>query len=122
MRIEEAYRILFTGAFAVLAVLIGLMLVRSVIGPRITDRILSVNMLSTMVICCIAIQSRLLGEGYLVDVALLYAMISFTTVMRMAVMYIPADLRRPWKKKRKKGDPGQSGRRKAHGRTDGWNG
>ena len=116
MSIENAYRTLFTAGFTVLSVLIGIMLVRSVIGPRITDRIMSVNMLSTMVISCIAILSWLLDEGFLIDVALIYAMISFTTVMMMAVMYIPADLRHPWKRKqRAQAEPDPDGKQKADG-------
>ncbi len=95
MSIGNAYRLLYTCSFAVLAVLTGIMLIRSVIGPRITDRIMSVNMLSTMVICSIAILSKLLDESYLADVALIYAMISFTAVMMMAVMYIPAGPEEP---------------------------
>ena len=81
MSIETAYNILYMGSLIIFAILIGVMLVRSVIGPRITDRILSVNMIGTMIICCIVILSRYLDEGYLVDVALIYAMISFVSVL-----------------------------------------
>ncbi len=90
MSIDKAYQLLYLGALLVFAVLIGIMLIRSVIGPRITDRILSINMMGTMVISCIAILSRLLEEAYLTDVALIYAMISFVAVLMLAVMYIPS--------------------------------
>ena len=90
MSIETAYNILYMGSLIIFAILIGVMLVRSVIGPRITDRILSVNMIGTMIICCIVILSRYLDEGYLVDVALIYAMISFVSVLIYASTYIPA--------------------------------
>ena len=89
MSIETAYNILYMGSLIIFAILIGVMLVRSVIGPRITDRILSVNMIGTMIICCIVILSRYLDEGYLVDVALIYAMISFISVLILARTYIP---------------------------------
>ena len=108
MSIETAYNILYMGSLIIFAILIGVMLVRSVIGPRITDRILSVNMIGTMIICCIVILSRYLDEGYLVDVALIYAMISFVSVLIYASTYIPAKPgRRPLngrKKTRRKGD------------------
>ena len=108
MSIETAYNILYMGSLIIFAILIGVMLVRSVIGPRITDRILSVNMIGTMIICCIVILSRYLDEGYLVDVALIYAMISFVSVLIYASTYIPAKPgRRPLngrKKARRKGD------------------
>jgi hypothetical protein len=61
-----------------------------------------------MIICCIVILSRYLDEGYLVDVALIYAMISFVSVLIYASTYIPAKPgRRPLngrKKARRKGD------------------
>ena len=88
--IDVAYRILFTVALAYLMGLMGAMLVRSVKGPRITDRILSINMIGTLVISSIAILSVLLSEPYLVDVALIYGMISFVSVLILAMVYIPA--------------------------------
>ena len=86
---ENAYHALFNGALIFLAVLIGIMLIRSVIGPRITDRIMSINMIGTMVISSIAILSQLLAEDYLADVALIYALISFVSVLIFATVYIP---------------------------------
>ena len=72
-----------------LILLIGAMVIRSIIGPRSTDRIMSVNMLGTMTICSIAVLSVLLDEGYLADVAMIYAMISFVAVLMMASMFVP---------------------------------
>ena len=88
--LDSAYRILFTSALIVFAVLIGIMLIRSVAGPRVTDRILSINMIGTMVICSTAILSQFLKEDYLVDVALIYALISFVSVLVFATVYIPS--------------------------------
>ena len=90
MSIDTAYHMLYTVALTVFAVLIGAMLARSVIGPRVTDRILSINMIGTMVICAISILSMHLDEGYLADVALIYGMISFVSVLVFATIYIPA--------------------------------
>jgi multicomponent Na+:H+ antiporter subunit F len=71
------------------ALLITVGLIRAIIGPRITDRVLSINMISTMVISCIAILSVQLAESYLVDVALIYAMISFISVLILISVYLP---------------------------------
>ena len=95
MTVETAYQYLYGGALIVFLLLIGAMVIRSIIGPRSTDRIMSVNMLGTMTICCIAILSFLLKEEYLADVALIYAMISFVAVLMMASMFIPAKPKRP---------------------------
>ena len=87
--VDAAYGLLYKGALIWLGILIGFMLLRSVLGPRITDRILAINMIGTMVISCICILSRLQGEAYLGDVALLYAMISFLATLIFATIYIP---------------------------------
>ena len=95
MTIEQAYHTLYGGALIVLILLIGAMVIRSIIGPRSTDRIMSVNMLGTMTICSIAILSVLLDEGYLADVAMIYAMISFVAVLMMASMFVPSRPKAP---------------------------
>lgn len=89
MTVETAYQYLFIAALVAMILLIGIMLVRSIIGPRITDRILCINMIGTLVISGIAILSGLLRESWLIDVALIYAMISFISVLIMASIYIP---------------------------------
>lgn len=78
---------LLTGAVIVLAVLIIVSIIRSVRGPRIADRIIAVNMIGTMVIMIIAILSVYLEESYLVDVCLIYAMISFLGVVVLCKVY-----------------------------------
>ena len=86
--LEEAYGIFFTGALIVLAILVVLCLIRAIIGPRVADRIVSVNMTGTMVIVIIAILALMQEEGYLVDICLIYAMISFLSVVVLSKVYI----------------------------------
>ena len=86
--LESAYHILFTGVLIVLALLLLLCLVRAVAGPRIADRIVAVNMMGTIVIVTIAILALMLGEGYLVDICIIYAMISFLAVMVLTKIYM----------------------------------
>lgn len=85
-----------TAAAILLAVLILATLVRAVIGPRFTDRVVSVNMVNTMVVAIIAILSVLLEEDFLVDVALVYALLSFLTVVILARLVLV----RHWRKER----------------------
>ena len=80
MTVEQAYQILYGGALIVFLLMIGAMVV---------------NMLGTMTICSIALLSYLLGEGYLADVALIYAMISFVAVLMMASMFVPSKPKQP---------------------------
>ena len=90
MNVEQAYFILYMTVLCTLAILVTVMLIRAIKGPRISDRVLSVNMIGTMVICCIAILSVMLKESYLADVALIYAMISFVSVLILISVYLPS--------------------------------
>lgn len=82
-----AYDVLLTAAVIVLAVLVIFSIIRSVLGPRIADRIIAINMTGTMIIMMIAILSVYLDENYLVDICLIYAMISFLGVVVLCKVY-----------------------------------
>ncbi|MBQ9290012.1 MAG: sodium:proton antiporter [Clostridia bacterium] len=86
--IENAYRLLYTGVSIILGILILLCLIRAVKGPRPADRIVCINMISTQVIVLIAVLSLMLHEGYLADVSLIYAMVSFLAVVVICRIYI----------------------------------
>ena len=85
--LDKAYGILLIGILIILAVFVVLCLIRAVIGPRIADRILAANMMGTMVNVMIAILALLLGEGYLVDICIIYTMISFLAVIVLTKVY-----------------------------------
>ena len=69
-------------------VLLVLCLIRAVRGPRVADRVVAVNMMGTMTMVMIAILALLLDEGYLVDICIIYAMISFLAVIVLTKVYI----------------------------------
>ena len=89
MEVESAYRILYSIALIILAVSLGVLLARSIRGPGVTDRLLCINMIGTLVIAAIVILSKLLGETWLLDVALIYTMISMVSVLILARVLIP---------------------------------
>lgn len=86
--IDKAYNILLWVSMAVLAVTMCACLVRGIIGPRFTDRVISVNIISTKSIIMIAVLSFLLGDSAVVDIAIVYAMISFLAVMVLSKCYL----------------------------------
>lgn len=86
--LDQAYEILFMAALVFLAIMVILCLIRAIIGPRIADRVVAVNMMGTMVMVIIAILALLLGEGYLVDICIIYAMISFLAVIILTKVYM----------------------------------
>lgn len=85
--LEKAYDLLFLSALFLLAFLFVFCIIRAIKGPRIADRLLSINMGGTMTITAIAILSVFLEEDYLVDISLLYAMISFLAVVVLSRIY-----------------------------------
>ncbi len=97
--LERAYVFLFVGALVFLAIMVILCLIRAIIGPRIADRVVAVNMMGTMVMVIIAILALFLNEGYLVDICLIYAMISFLAVIILTKVYM--GVYTEWKRHRK---------------------
>ena len=87
MELLNRFSWIFYGILSVQAVLLILGLIRAVIGPRIADRLVAVNMITTMVTVMISILAVLKGEGYLVDICLIYAMISFLAVVVLSRIY-----------------------------------
>ncbi|MCR5268548.1 MAG: sodium:proton antiporter [Lachnospiraceae bacterium] len=75
-------------SIGVLAIFLLICLIRAVIGPTVADRIVSVNMMGTIVMVMIAMLSILMEEGYLVDICIIYAMISFLAVVALTKMYL----------------------------------
>lgn len=72
--------VLAAGA-VVIALLILATLVRAVLGPRFTDRIVAVNVISTLVIAELMLLSVWMREEFLVDIALVFALLSFLAVV-----------------------------------------
>ena len=73
---------------AALSVLIFLALLRGVLGPRFTDRVIASNMVNTEIVVLIAALALTPGEEYWADVCLIYAAVSFLAVvvlMRSAI-------------------------------------
>ena len=86
--LEQAYEILFVAALIILAVFLMLSLVRAIIGPRVADRIVAINMMGTQTLAIIAILAVMKQEGYLVDICLIYAMTSFLAVIVLSKVYM----------------------------------
>ncbi len=86
---ETIRNLLLDGTTAVLSLLILATLVRAILGPRFTDRIIAVNVINTLVVAILAILSVRMREDFLVDVALVYALLSFLTVVVAARLVRP---------------------------------
>lgn len=85
---DKAYSVLYNGALIVIGVLLLFTLIRAIRGPRIADRIIAVNMMGTLVVITICVLAFLMNEGYLVDVAIVYTMLSFLAVVLLTKVYM----------------------------------
>ena len=86
----DAYDYLFTAATLCLAVGLFFALLRAIRGPRVADRIMGINMIGTIVSATLAILSVWLRQSWLLDVCILYALISFLAVVVLAKVCIAA--------------------------------
>ena len=100
--LEMAHKGIYWLVLFLLAAMLFACLIRAVRGPRIADRIVAVNMMGTMVMVMIAVMALMLGESYLVDICLIYAMISFLAVIVLAKVYMGI-----YEEKRRKADEAQ---------------
>lgn len=86
--IENIYNGFLVFAMCIMALIAFAYLARAVSGPKFADRILAVNGIQTIIILIICILSVLHGENYIVDIALIYAMLGFVTVIIVCKAYL----------------------------------
>ena len=88
MALDAAFDIVLTVLPIVLALMVFACLIRAIKGPRIAVRIVAVNMMGTLTMVIIAILAVKMNEGYLVDICIIYAMISFLAVTLLTKVYM----------------------------------
>ena len=79
--IDDLVRIMLHFGTLFLSITMCICLVRAIKGPTLADRIIATNMICAKTILLIVIVGVNLGEGFLVDVALVYALLSFLAVV-----------------------------------------
>ncbi len=82
---------LIAAAIAILMVM-GLVLVRALLGPTVYDRILAVNMFGTKTVLLIALMAFIGGRLDVLDIALAYALINFIGVIAVLRFFEYGDL------------------------------
>ena len=86
--IDMLYNGLHTVAMCAMAIIAFAYLLRAVAGPKFSDRILAINSIQTIIILIICILSVYQKENYIVDIALIYAMLGFVTVVIVCKAYL----------------------------------
>lgn len=64
-----------------LIVVMAMAIARALLGPTIYDRILAVNLFGTKTVLLIAVVSYIVGRPDFLDIALIYALINFISVI-----------------------------------------
>lgn len=75
---------ILTFSILFLTVTIFICMFRAIKGPSAADRLIAVNVIGTKTIVLILIVSILLNETYFIDVAIVYALISFLSSIIIA--------------------------------------
>ena len=84
----EAYSMLYNITLGILGLFLLACLGRAIIGPRIADRLIAINMIGTLIVIIICILAFVMNEGYLTDVAIIYTMISFLAVVLLTKVFM----------------------------------
>lgn len=79
---------LFIVSGAILILCAGSCLFHALKGPHTADRIIFINMISTVVVMLIAVAAALLNESFILDIALIYAMLGFVAVVLLGKIFI----------------------------------
>ena len=72
---------MFTAAMIGVFVTMGLALTRAALGPTVFDRLLAINMFGTKTVLLIAVLGFLTRRTDFLDLALVYALMNFITVI-----------------------------------------
>ena len=95
---REELRIFLTGAMCFLSAMVLLCLVRAILGPRYTDRVVALNLICTLVLLLICILAFVLEEAYLLDVAVLYGLLNLLAVALLSRITVSRHRRRKGEK------------------------
>ena len=103
MALVQQFDWIFHIVLIVLALMMILCLFRAIVGPRMADRLIAINMMGTMVMTIICIMAVILEESSLVDICLIYALISFLAVVVLTKVYTGVYMEEKDKEEHKEG-------------------
>lgn len=86
----QYYEVLWLCVLIFLALGLLFAMLRAIRGPRIADRVVGVNLIGTLSTLCLAVLAALLEENWLLDVCIVYCMVSFLAVLLLTKLMIAA--------------------------------
>ena len=101
MMVVNFQNTVFIISMIILSLSIVAIFLRAVIGPRVADRIICINMIGTKIIIFICMIAGFLREDFLIDVAIVYALINFVSMVVLTYAYGYAYEKRELSKEKK---------------------
>lgn len=88
MDVERIQQLVLLIGMIFLGITIIFCLLRAILGPRFTDRLLGINVINVKVIILICILATFFEKAYIVDIALVYSAISFLAVIVLSKLFL----------------------------------
>ena len=85
--IDSLYRSLLWFSIVFISLMLFIVLVRALLGPRFTDRIVAIDVICSLSALMIVLFAYLFDDAGLLDVALVYAMVGFLSVVVLSKSY-----------------------------------
>lgn len=86
---------MYAAAIIAMLVTLALALVRALMGPTVFDRIAAINMFGTKTVLMIAVFAFMTDRHDLLDMALVYAMVNFISVIAVLRLFSHKDFFSP---------------------------
>ncbi len=84
MNTGQILEALYSLGAVLVMLMIFLSLIRALIGPTAPDRITAINIIGTKTLLIITLIARVYGQEYFLDIAMIYALMSFITTIGVA--------------------------------------
>lgn len=88
MDIEQIQELVLMIGIIFLGITIIFCLLRAILGPRFTDRLLGINVINVKVVILICILATFFEKSYIVDIALVYSAISFLSIIVLSRLFL----------------------------------
>lgn len=85
----------------ILGITIIFCLLRAFLGPRFTDRVLAVNVINVKTVVLACVIGIIIEESYVIDIAIVYALLSYLSVVVLNKIHVRNYLGRTAKLKEK---------------------
>ncbi len=84
MNFAEILEFSYSFGAIVVMVMIFLSLIRALAGPTAPDRVAAINIIGTKTLVIITLIARIYGQEFFLDIAMIYALMSFITTIGIA--------------------------------------